>query len=178
VGVLTGGGVATINGSSGVVPAHLSTLRLAESRGQIKGTFTRIVTDPDVLANGVSALVYDDVGGLTGTWAGLSGGAASTGALTPGIMPVLGLVKICILSSACPQFLPLVLNQPTTVNGVPGTGTKGVGIGGLITAGGHGGIRLSLQASPWPSSTPPALPQFTRPRVQPRKLTTSTAHGL
>ena len=39
-GVLTGGGVATINGSSGDVPAHLSTLRLAASRGQIEGTFT------------------------------------------------------------------------------------------------------------------------------------------
>ena len=47
-GELRGGGVATINGSAGGVPAHLSTLRLAESRGQVKGTFTRIVTDPDV----------------------------------------------------------------------------------------------------------------------------------
>ena len=45
-GVLTGGGVATINDSSGGVPgAHLSTLRIAKSRGQIGGTFTRIVTD-------------------------------------------------------------------------------------------------------------------------------------
>ena len=45
-GVLTGGGVATINGPAGDVPAHLSTLRLAASRGQIEGTFTRLVTDP------------------------------------------------------------------------------------------------------------------------------------
>jgi hypothetical protein len=47
----------------------------------------------------------------------------------------------------------LLLNQPTTVNGVPGTGTKGVGVGGLITAGGYGGIRFSLQGSPWTPKT-------------------------
>jgi len=62
-GVLTGGGVATINGSAGVIPAHLSTRRLAASRGQIGGTFTRIVTDPDTIANGIAALIYDGVGG-------------------------------------------------------------------------------------------------------------------
>ena len=64
-GELTGGGVATINGSAGVIPAHLSTLRLAASRGQIGGDFTRIVTDPDTIANGVAALIYDEVEGLT-----------------------------------------------------------------------------------------------------------------
>jgi hypothetical protein len=151
-GVLLGGGVATINGSSGGIPAHISTLRLAASRGQMKGTFTRIVTDPDTLGNGVYALVYDQVGGLTGTHPGISGGIASTSTGDVGPLPVGGVVKVCILSYECTAFLPLVLNQPTTLNGVV-TGSKGVGIGGLITAGGYGGIRISLQAAPWTVKT-------------------------
>jgi len=175
-GNLTGGGVATINGSSGVIPAHLSTLRLAKSRGQIHGTFTRIVTDPDTIANGVAALIYDNVGGLTGTNTGISGGVASTSA-GGGILGQHGIVKICILSTACTQFLPMVLNQPTTVNGVPGTGTKGVGVGGLITAGGYGGIRISLQAAPWTVKTVTVLDQITPTGGPPRIMSTWVAKG-
>jgi hypothetical protein len=175
-GVLTGGGVATINGSSGVIPAHLNTLRLAKSRGQFEGTFTRIVTDPDVLGSGVMILVYEDVELGTGIWNGISGGAAST-STGGGIMPVGGIVKICILSTACTQYLPMVLNQPTTVNGVPGTGTKGVGVGGLITAGGYGGMRISLQAAPWTIKTATVLDQITPTGGPPRIMTTWIAKG-
>jgi hypothetical protein len=175
-GDLRGGGVATINGSDGVIPAHLSTLRLAASRGQIGGTFTRIVTDPDTIANGVLALIYDNVGGMTGTNFGISGGAAST-STGGGILPQQGIVKICILSTACTTFLPMVLNQPTTVNGVPGTGTKGVGVGGLITAGGYGGIRISLQAAPWTIKTATVLDQITPTGGPPRILTTWVGKG-
>jgi hypothetical protein len=175
-GDLRGGGVATINGSDGVIPAHLSTLRLAASRGNIRGSFTRLVTDPDVIANGILALIYDNVGGLTGTVYGISGGAASTSA-GGGIIPQQGIVKICLLSTACSQFLPLVLNQPTTVNGVPGTGTKGVGVGGLITAGGYGGIRISLQANPWTIKTVTVIDQITPPGGPPRIFETWVAKG-
>jgi len=164
-GYLYGGGVATINGSAGVIPAHINTLRLAASRGMPHGTFTRLVTDPDVIANGVLALIYDDVGGLTGTNDGISGGAASTMA-GGGVLGQQGIVKVCILSTACTQFLPLILNQPTTVNGVPGTGTKGVGVGGLITAGGYGGIRISLQAAPWTIKAVSVLDQITLNKYQ------------
>ncbi len=100
VGVVSGGGVATINGSAGGVPAHLTTRRLAQSRGQIRGTFTRIVTDPDTIANGVAAIIYDGVGGGTGTQFALSGGAAST-STGGGTAPVHGVVKVCLLSTAC-----------------------------------------------------------------------------
>jgi hypothetical protein len=177
VGVYSGGGVATINGSDGVIPAHLSTLRLAESRGQIKGTFTRIVTDPDTIANGVLALIYENVGGITGTMVGISGGAASTSTGNVGTMGVSGLVKICLLSTACTQYLPLIFNQPTTVNGVPGTGEKGVGIGGLITAGGYGGIRISLQAAPWTIKTATVLDQITPTGGPPRIIETWALKG-
>jgi hypothetical protein len=175
-GILTGGGVATINGSDGVIPAHLSTLRLAASRGQIGGTFTRLVTDPDVLGNGVFALEYVGVGGLTGTNTGISGGAAST-RTGGGIMGQGGLVKICLLSYDCTIYLPMILNQPTTVNGVPGTGSKGVGVGGLITAGGYGGIRISLQGAPWTIKTATVLDQITPVAGPPREISTWVAKG-
>ncbi len=92
-------------------------------------------------------------------------------------MGVGGVVKVCILSTACTQFLPLVLNQPTTVNGVPGTGTKGAGVGGLITAGGYGGIRISLQAVPWTIKTVTVLDQITPTGGPPRIMSTWSAKG-
>ena len=176
-GVLTGGGVATVNGSSGGVPAHLSTLRLAASRGQVGGSFTRIVTDPDTIANGIAALIYDDVHGLTGTRGPISGGAASTSTGNVGQMGIHGVVKVCLLSTACTAFLPFVLNQPTTVNGVPGTGSKGAGIGGLITVGGYGGIRISLQGAPWTIKTATVLDQITPTGGPPRVVETWVAKG-
>ena len=175
-GVLTGGGVATINGSAGVIPAHLSTRRLAASRGQIGGTFTRIVTDPDTIANGVAAIIYDGVGGGTGTQFALSGGAAST-STGGGTAPVHGVVKVCLLSTVCTMYLPLVLSQPTTVNGVPGGGFNAVGVGGLVTAGGYGGIRISLQAAPWTIKTATVLDQITPTGGPPRVLETWVAKG-
>lgn len=78
-------------------------------------------------------------------------------------MPVSGIVKICLLSTACTDYLRLVLTQPTTVNGVPGIGTKGVGIGGLITGGGYGTMRISLQAAPWTIKAATVIDQITTP---------------
>ena len=88
-----------------------------------------------------------------------------------------GTVKICILSTACTQFFPMVLTQPTTVNGVPGTDIKGVGVGGLITAGGYGGIQVSLQAAPWTIKTATVLDQITPTGGPPRIMTTWVAKG-
>ena len=163
VGVLTGGGVATINESHGVIPAHINTMRLAASRGQIGGTFTRPVTDPKLYANGIASLIYSNVRGGTGTNTGISGGAASTGT-GYGVQAIHGIVKICLIFAPnCEQFLPMILNQPTTVNGIPGPNTKGVGVGGLITAGGYGGIRISLQAAPWTVKTATVVDHITTP---------------
>jgi hypothetical protein len=162
-GVLRGGGVATINGSSAGIPAHLQTLRLAGSRGQIGGNMTVILTDPETAANGLAAFVYEGIQGQTGTIGGISGGAASTSAGPGGVMAFPGLIKICLLSTECTQFLPLQPTQPTTVNGVPGTGVKGIGVGGLITVGGYGGIRISLQCGPWTVKTETVIDQITTP---------------
>jgi hypothetical protein len=60
---------------------------------------------------------------------------------------------------------------------VPGTGTKGVGVGGLITAGGYGGIRISLQANPWTIKTATLLDQITPTGGPPRVMTTWVLKG-
>jgi hypothetical protein len=176
-GEFRGGGVATINGSSGAVPAHLSTLRLAASRGQIQGTDTVLVTDPDSTSSSIQMIVFDGVRLMTGTWGGISGGAASTSTGNVGILPVGGLAKMCFFSTACTQYMPMVLNQPTTVNGVPGTGMKGVGVGGVIFAGGYGGMKISLRAAPWTIKTATVLDQITPTGGPPRIMTTWVAKG-
>ena len=152
---VTGGGVATLNNSAGGIPAHLGTLRLAESRGNISGTEPVYITDPEVAGNGVAAIIVG-AGLGTGTFAPISGGAA----LTQELLPMHGVAKICILSTSCTSFVELPLTGPTTVNGAPGMGNKGVGIGGLLTAGGYGGIRVSLQGAPWTIKTTTVIDQI------------------
>jgi hypothetical protein len=152
-GSASGGGVATINGSAGAVPAHLSTLRLAPSRGHVTGSFTNYVTDPENIGNGIAAIVWEGVEGGTGSLGVISGGAASTLTGNVGTMPIRGMVRICLLSTACTQTIGLPFTQPTTVNGVPGGGVKGLGIGGSGTIGGYGGIRFSLYWGPWTIKT-------------------------
>jgi hypothetical protein len=157
--VLTGGGVATLNASAGGIPGHLSTLRLAESRGNLGGTETALVTDPDVLPGGILALELEARLG-TGTLAPISGGAASTTVLTAAALPLRGTAKICLLSTQCTSFISLLLTQPTTLNGVPGEDIEGVGVGGLLTAGGFWGVRISLQAAPWTIKRATAIDQI------------------
>jgi hypothetical protein len=179
--VLTGGGVATVNGTSTTLPAHLNTLQLAASRGGVTGTDTNIITDPNVAGNGIAAIILQGQGG-TGTIGPISGAIASANALTMNVLPARGLSKICLLSTVCTDFLPLLLTQPTTNGaryqvgtatpnqltplgtqgkrlGVPGTGVRGVGIGGLVTVGGFSAIRISLEGAPWTVKTATAIDQ-------------------
>ena len=152
-----GGGVATVNNSSGVLPAHLSTLRLKGSRGGISGTVTVLITDPETEGNGIAAVIVAARAG-TGTFGGISGAVASTGVLTRNQLPVRGVSKICLITTTCGAFLELILTQPTTVNGVPGSAIVGVGVGGLITVGGGTAtIRISLQGAPWTINTVSAV---------------------
>jgi len=160
-GGVPGGGVATVNGSAGVVSAHLNTLRLAASRGHVTGTFINYVTDPEELGNGVAAIMFEGVQGGDGTLGPISGGAASTSTGNVGTMPVAGLVRLCLLNTACSMSLTLPFTQPTTVNGVPGTGANGLGIGASGTLGGYGGIRMSLQWGPWTIKTMTVIDHIT-----------------
>jgi len=153
----TGGGVSTVNGSTGPIPAHLDTVRLAASRGLVTGTQTNLVTDPDATANGIAAVIVSFQPG-TGTLGPVSGAVQSTAAFTQRVLPIGGVAKICLLSTVCTDFLPLVLTQPTT-----GGGTKGIGVGGTITAsepnGPNGPIRVSVEAAPWTIKTATAVDQ-------------------
>jgi hypothetical protein len=156
------GGVATVNGSSGVIGAHLNTLRLATSRQGGEGNLTQIVTDPESIGNGVAAIIWDgiEIGG--GTLAPISGGAASNAGLTQNVVPLPGLLKICLLTSECDTFLAMPQTQPTTVNGEPGGGVKGVGVGGLLTiGGGTNPVRMSLQNAPWTIKTATVISHMT-----------------
>jgi hypothetical protein len=174
----SGGGVATVNGSVAPgTPLHLTTIRLAGSRGAVTGTDTVIITDPNVAGNGIAAVEVSFVG-RTGTLAPIS----SAGTLTQRTMPIGGLAKICLVSTVCTDFLPLLLTQPTTNGarfqvatatpnqltqlglqgkklGIPGTGTKGFGIGGLLTVGGESAIRISVEAAPWTIKTATVIDQ-------------------
>jgi hypothetical protein len=150
---LFGGGVATVNGSAGGVPAHLNTLRIAVSRGGITGTDTNIITDPETIGNGIAAVILIGEGG-TGTLAPISGVIGSMNpALTMNVLPGRGLSKICLLSTVCTDFIPLVLTQHT-----PGSMTIGVGIGGLLAVS-QAAIRISLEAAPWTVKTATAIDQ-------------------
>jgi len=177
----TGGGVATVNGSTGPIPAHLDTIRLAASRGIVTGTDFVLITDPETAGNGIAAVIISYEPG-TGTLGPVSGALQSTAAFNQRVLPIGGVAKVCLLSSVCTDFLPLLLTQPTTngaryqVNtatpnqltpnqfqgkrlGVPGTGVKGVGVGGLVTIGGDSAIRISVEAAPWTIKTATAIDQ-------------------
>ncbi len=156
-----GGGVATVNNSAGGFPAHLSTLRLKGSRGGIVGTVTVLITDPETSGNGIAAVIVEAQAG-TGTLGGISGAVASVGVLAPNQLPVRGVAKICLITADCATFLELLLTQPTTVNGVPGSAVIGVGVGGLITVGaGTSTIRISVQGAPWTVKTISAVDHIT-----------------
>ncbi len=145
-----GGGVATVNGTSGVVPAHLDSIRLGGQRGRIGGTYTHYITDPDAMGQAVAAIRFGHIEPRTGTVDGTSPYEQIAGEI-----PVDGLVQACILSSACTMYIPLELIQSFTSLGREPLedGAKGIGIGGLLTMGGFGEIRFSVQAAPWTINT-------------------------
>jgi hypothetical protein len=148
---ITGGGVATVNGSTGGIPAHLDALRVSAGRGGVTGTATTLVTDPETAGNSIVRVIVQAQGG-TGTIGGISGAVISTApALTQNQLPVKGLAKICLVSTICTDFVGLAFTEPTSLP--PGPPIKGVGVGGLITAGGQGAIRLSIEAAPWTVKT-------------------------
>ena len=170
------GGVATVNNSAGVIPAHLQTLQLKGSRGT-GGRRPRWspITDPIVAANGIASIRINSQLG-TGTFAPISGGAASTTVLTKNVLPIRGLSKVCLLSTQCTNFLPLQLTQHTAMSAV-----KGVGIGGLLTiGGGTNPIRISIEAAPWTIKTGTKIDQITTPMTPGgvKKFINVTAKGF
>jgi len=151
--VSTGGGVATVNDSGGL--GHLDKIRLKASRGgiSIPGVFVP-VTDA-AAAPIVGILITAELG--TGTLGPVSGGVQSV-PLSNNRLPIAGLAKVCLFSTLCGTALPLLLTQHTGA-----TGTKGVGIGGILTIGGTSPIRISIEAAPWTLKTKTVIDQITTP---------------
>ncbi len=135
---VVGVGGAILNNSAG--GDHLYTMRI-----NIGGVISELaivpLTDP-----GVAPLVSLQGTAIlgTGTLFSISGGAASSNPIS-GVLPVGGQFRLCILFSGCSSFLPL----PLSVGG-----TRGVGIGGLITVGTfQPGIKVSVFNNPWTIKT-------------------------
>lgn len=143
----SGTGVATVNGSGGL--GHLTTLQNLSGGGVIDGIIP--VTDPVVTAGGIVAIQLDGVQERPdlqgGVFRPISGAVQSTTQLTLNTMPTTGSVRICLYDPNCSAGLDSVLGE--TVNGV----FVGGGIGGVVTIGGAGGIRISLIGAPWTVKT-------------------------
>jgi len=138
--VLTGSGVATVNDSSG--SAHLSTLRIGPG---ITDSGIVPVTDPNTPT--VRSIRITGTGPTPpATLTGISG-APPLGA---NVFPMPGFTRVCILQANCGFSVDLVhtTNQ-----------TNGIGIGGLVTLGGNGSIRISIEAAPWTLGTGTAINQ-------------------
>jgi len=165
-----GSGVATVNALGGF--GHLNSLRLKASRGGISNPSAMAPVTDAAAAPIVSIHVSAMLG--TGTLGPISGGIQSTTALTANVLPVAGLAKVCLFSPLCGTYLPLELTQHTGL-----TGTKGVGIGGIVTIGGTSPIRISIEAAPWTIKTKTSLDQITTPTLMKNKIvTTRTAMGF
>jgi hypothetical protein len=157
---ILGGGVATINNSSGTLPGHLESIRVAASRGNVNTTFTQFVTDPETAGNQIKSIQYIGVEGGTGTFSPISGFLASTATTFNGVVPIRGLVKLCLFQTECTQFGAINL---TTITG-NGTQPIGIGIGGLLTATILNGFaRLSIEAKPWQIKTGTVIDHITTP---------------
>jgi len=166
----TGGGIATVNGSSGGTGGHLVDLAVAASRGAISGTAMVPITDPVVNQAGLLS-VRVDASMQTGTFGPISGAVQSTTVLSQNVLPVAGLAKVCLLATTCTQYLPLTL----TING-----TRGVGIGGTLV-GSEDVFFVSVEAAPWTVKTGTSIDQITTPMTDPNGLktfVTVTAKGF
>ena len=132
----TGMGVATVNGSASRVP--LVSLRLGSG---ISGAVSTVpFTDPDL---GLLRVLAPVVTLGTGVLSPISGGGSP---LTQDQLPIGGVFRICILFPDCVSYIPVLL----TVGG-----TRGAGIGGLVTLNtfGKAGVKFSVTGAPWTIGT-------------------------
>jgi len=183
------GGIASVNASSGGVPAHLSTLRLAESRQRLSLAEVRLITDPDVIDPGISLGLLVTATPGTGTFSAISGGAASTAPPGARALPVRGLIRLQMLTGPEAQGRAGVASDPDasftwlTVNGA----TAGVGVGGRYysqTTGTYLTFVTSLihtpgsGTAPWRHTTPAYRIRQLSIQGAPWTIKTATASGV
>jgi hypothetical protein len=140
--VYQGSGVSTVNDSSG--SSHLSTLRLT---GGITSSGTIPVTDPNTTGQIKSIIITGMI--KTATLTGISGAPP----MGQNKLAMAGFTRVCILTDNCTTNLPM--DNTYTVNG----SVQGVGVGGLLTLGGNGLIRISIESAPWTLGTATGLNQ-------------------
>lgn len=156
-----GVGVTTLNTSGSGM--HLNTLSIGQgAQGAVPGLSLNTilpVTDPIVSNGGIVSVRLTNVGprpdgaggpgGAPGVLAPISGAIQST--TTPagglGTVPTTGMVRICLAAIGCGLNLPLDVGA--TVNGV----AVGGGVGGILTIGGLGTIRISILGAPYTVKT-------------------------
>ena len=125
-------GVATVNMSGGGGLLH--TLRLEGSK---TGSNYNPVTDPDT--SGTIKTIGVEGTRMTGTL-----GDFQNPPLTSNMMLIKGFTRLCLFQP-CGQLGSINFDVPLSANG----GSMGVGIGGVMTRGGIGSIRISIEAAPW-----------------------------
>jgi hypothetical protein len=141
---LTGSGVATVNGSGG--GSVLNSLQLA---GGITGSAFVPVTDPESVGTIPSIRVFGTLG--SGNLGDIASPPLAGGSNT---LAVKGVARVCLFDiGACDGggYLPL----PLSIN----SGNTALGVGGQLTIGRFGSIRISLQAQPWTIGSATAINQ-------------------
>jgi len=145
----TGTGFATVNGSAG--GGHLTTLTTANVPDAALNTVIA-VTDPIVTAGGIVEVRLTDVAPRPdlqgGVFAPISGALQNTALAGGGTMAAAGQVRICLFYAGCNSG-SLTLQVAATSNG----DFIGGGVGGLLTIGGEGAIRISIFGAPWTVKT-------------------------
>lgn len=162
--ITTGGGVATVNSSNGIVPAGIVTLRLAEGRGNLHGKNTIPI---DSSTNGLSQIVLETTH-ETGTFASIDLAANSLATLYLSKLPIRGMARVCILSVDCSFHVDVPLEQgPDTA----------IGVGGVFFVS-QGAIRISVQAAPWSVKTVTVTDQVLTVGGENTTFVTFTARGF
>lgn len=111
-----------------------------------------LFTDPVVTAL-VKSYDLRGVSGQSGTFFELSHATTSPAKLTQNTLPIAGIARICLLFSGC-------LSSTTVEADLTQNGTRGIGIGGTVTAGNTTGFRVSFHHAPW-QLAPATLDQST-----------------
>ncbi len=135
--VLHGVGVADVNpllGGDRLVSLQVGPIEFGDSD-------PILFTDPVVNAL-VKSYNLQGVSGKSGFFFDLSQATSIPAKLTQNTLPISGIARICLLFSGC-------LSSTTVEVDLSQNGTRGVGIGGIITAGNTTGFLVSLHHAPW-----------------------------
>jgi hypothetical protein len=133
--IFAGSGVATISSSGG--GTRLEDLRIA---GGITGVGTIPLTDPDISASNRSIRISPQLGtGTLGPFWPIEPWPEPQ--LSRNTLPVRGSLRICMFSPGCHAGTNTPLSRHA--------GKQAVGVGGTLTQGGFGTLRISIEAAPW-----------------------------